>query len=161
MKRETQNNSRWNKRATVLLATAAALTALVFTSTVEAGGHRHHRHHKHHKHHEHYKPYKQYKHYDYGHVRRHRGYRALPPAFVAPIRMHHRYGRDYRPFFVGHTYFRPHRHRHAIYVFPVRTRHGIVYREYEYCRGDLFVGQRGSRGHLAYHGNNVSFSIGF
>jgi hypothetical protein len=70
--------------------------------------------------------------------------------------MYRRHRADYRPYFAGDTWFRPHGHYHAIYVFPVRTRHGIVYREYEYCRGDLFI-----RNGLTYHGRRVNFSIGF
>jgi hypothetical protein len=127
-----------------MLATAAALTALLFTSPVEAGR-RHHKHYKPHKHHnKHHRFYIDH------------GYRHAPKPFIVPGHIHRRYRAEYRPYFVGDIYFRPHRHYHATYVFPVRTRYGIAYREYEYCRGDLFI-----RNQFSYHGRKVSFSIGF
>jgi len=144
MKRETNKNSRWKQRVLVMLATAAALTALLFTSPVEAA----------HRQHKHYKPHKHYK--EHHKVRVQHVYRPASPPFVVPERIDRRHRADFRPYFAGDLYFRPHRHFHDIYVFPVRTRHGIVYREYEYCRGDLFI-----RSHLSYHGERVSFSIGF
>jgi hypothetical protein len=125
-----------------MLATVAALSALLFTSPAEAGRHKHHKYHKHNK-----------KHVK---VRVQGVHRHAPPAFVAPVRIHHRLRAGYRPFFTGEVWFRPHRHYHETYIFPVRTRHGVVYREYEYCRGDLFISN-----HISYHGRNVSFSVGF
>jgi len=125
----------------ITLILAAAFSALLFTSPVEAGN----------RHRRHYKPYKHHK-----KVQIHHGHRALPPIFHAPVRMHHRQKSQFRSFFAGDAYFRPHRHYHAIYVIPVQTRHGIVYREFEYCRGDLFV-----RNQFSYRGRNVSFNISF
>jgi hypothetical protein len=134
----------------ITLILAAAFSALLFTSPVEAGN-KHRRHDKPYKHQGQYKPYKHH-----NKVQMHRGHRAAPPIFHAPARMHQRHRNDYRSFFAGDTYFRPHRHYHAVYVFPIRTRHGVVYREFEYCRGDMFV-----RNQFSYRGRNVSFNIGF
>jgi hypothetical protein len=140
MKREKNRTGRWKRRALMMLAAAAALTALLFTSPVEAGR-KHQRHHKPHKHHRFYIDH---------------GYRHAPKPLIVPGHIHRRYRSEYRPYYVGDTYFRPHGHYHAVYIFPVRTRHGIVYREYEYCRGDLFI-----RNHISYSGRRVSFRIGF
>lgn len=161
MKRETKNDSRLKNRAIVLLAAAAAFTALVFTSPVQAGGHGHRKPNAHQKHHQRYKPYKQFKHYDYGHVRVHSGRRVMPAAFVAPARINARFRAEFRPYLVREIWVGAHRHHHEIYVFPIRTRHGIVYREYDYCRGDLFFPHRENHGQIVYNGRNVSFSIGF
>jgi hypothetical protein len=75
---------------------------------------------------------------------------------VVPRRISRRQVAQFRPFFAGEVYYRPHRHDHAVYYFPVRTRRGIVYEARYYCRGSLHDG-----GHVAYHGRNVSFRVNF
>jgi hypothetical protein len=126
------------RKSIMTLILAAAFLALLFTSPVEAGNKR-------------YKAHKNHK-----QVQKHSVHRAALPAFVVPARMHNRHRVDYRPFNGGDVYFRPHGHYHAIYIFPVHTRRGVVYREFEYCRGDMFV-----RNQISYRGTNVSFNIGF
>lgn len=75
---------------------------------------------------------------------------------VAPRRIRAREVRVYRPYFSGRVYYPGHRHAHAVYFFPVRTRHGVVYRPHDYCDGRLF-----RDGFVAYHGDRFGFTIGF
>jgi hypothetical protein len=124
------------RKSIITLILAAAFSAALFTSPVEAGR-------------KDYKPRKKQ-------VQLHRAHLAAPLAFHAPARMQHHLVAEYRPFFAGDIYFGPHRHYHAIYLFPVQTGHGVVYREFEYCGGDLFF-----RNQISYSGANVSFNIGF
>lgn len=129
------------RKSLLTLFAAAAISALLFTSPAQA-----HRRHK-------VKTHKQHRVYFKSAPRAHYHHGA---AFVVPRKIGRRNAAVYRANWGGDVYFRPHRHHHAIYVFPVHTRRGVVYREYEYCRGRLFV-----RGHAGFHGRRVSFSVGF
>jgi hypothetical protein len=137
------------RKSLLTLFAVAAISALLFTSPAEA--HRRHKH-KGHKHH----GVKVHKHHGVyiksaPRVRYHHG-----PAFVVPRKIGRRNAAVYRANWGGEFFFRPHRHYHDIYVFPVHTRRGVFYREYEYCRGRLFIRDR-----AGFHGRRVSFSIGF
>jgi hypothetical protein len=129
------------RKSLLTIFAAAAISALLFTSPAQA--HRRHKV-KIHKHHGVYVK-------SAPRVHDHHG-----PAFVVPRKIGRRNAAVYRANRGGEIYFRPHNHRHAIYVFPVYTDRGIFYREYEYCGGRLFV-----RGRAGFHGRRVSFSIGF
>ncbi len=92
----------------------------------------------------------------YGHpVDRHHGHRmghghghyvAGHRPFVIPSRIAHTSTKVYRPYYRGRVYYRPHRHRHALYYFPIRTPAGWVERPYFYCEGALFDYRVASRG---------------
>ncbi len=56
----------------------------------------------------------------------------------------------YRPYYHGRVFFKPHRHFHAVYHFPVYTAYGIAYEPYYYCDGALFL--------PPYYGGYVSYS---
>jgi hypothetical protein len=84
----------------------------------------------------------------------HRGGRYV---LVVPRRIRSFGYAHYRPYYRGVSWFRPHGHYHSVYLFPVRTEAGLIYRPHYYCRGTLF----GSGARLAYHGRHVGFSVGF
>jgi hypothetical protein len=128
------------RKSLLTLFAAAAIAALLFTSPAQA--HRRNKI-KVHKHHGVYVKSAPRIH--------HHG-----PAFVVPKKIGRRDAAALRASWAGDLYFRPHRHHHAIYVFPVHTKHGVIYREFEYCRGRLFV-----RDEVGFHGRRVSVSIGF
>ena len=71
------------------------------------------------------------------------------------LRKHH--VRHYNDYFDGYVYFRPHRHRHAVYVFPVYIDGYWSWRPHYYCEGDLFHGH----GSVGYDGRRFSFRLGF
>lgn len=64
----------------------------------------------------------------------------------------HRYDR----FLDNDFYYRPHRHRHSVYNFPVRSDGHWVQRPYEYCDGSLFVS-----GRVTIERPRFSLSFGF
>ncbi len=45
----------------------------------------------------------------------------------------------FRPYYRGRAYYRPHRHHHARYHFPVYFRGRVIHRSYDYCGDDLYV----------------------
>lgn len=73
--------------------------------------------------------------------------------FVVPNRIVFREVGHYRPYFDGRAYYRPHRHHHVIYSFPVYTPYGIVHRHFSYCPGP--------RGYVAFQGPQFGFQVGF
>ncbi len=129
------------RKSLLTLLAAAAISALLLTSPAEA--HRRHKV-KIHKHHGVYVKSAPGVHFQHG------------PAFVVPRKIGRRNAAVYRADRGGRLYFKPHRHYHDIYVFPVQTRRGVFYREYEYCRGRLFI-----RDDVGLHGGQVTFSMGF
>jgi hypothetical protein len=146
--RDRKQKTRSYKR---LLPIALALGALLLTPAM--AGHRDHRQHRHH---------------DRGHQRPHHvrlkhghhKFRHHPSAhfhrrFVAPPTIRSAHFKTYRPYYHGRMYYRPHRHEHAVYYFPVRTRVGYAWRPHSYCNGKLY------RAHLSYHGPQISFSLSF
>ena len=75
--------------------------------------------------------------YDRQHYRSHRfarGHRDI----VAPVRLTHTALASYRDFHHGRIYYRPHRHHHAVYRFPVHTNAGWISQPHYYCNGTLF-----------------------
>jgi len=76
--------------------------------------------------------------------------------FQVPQHIHRRVRAAYRPYYEGTVWYRPHRHAHAVYYFPVLTPGGYVYRPHEYCQDSLYPG-----GYVAYSSPRVSFRIGF
>jgi hypothetical protein len=75
---------------------------------------------------------------------------------VAPRRIRAGEVRIYRPYFRGRVYDPGHRHTHAVYDFPVRTRDGVVYRPHAYCDGRLFLD-----GYVTYQGDHFGVTFGF
>ena len=150
MKRQARTRTGPRRLSLLLGLGATVLLALALTPTTEAG-----RKHKKHK---------------WKHDHRHVSYHAQPVRcaapgcrvtwarheVVVPRRISRRHVDLYRPYFAGEVYYRPHRHDHAVYYFPVRTRRGIAWEARYYCRGELLPG-----GHVAYHGRNVSFRVHF
>jgi hypothetical protein len=76
-------------------------------------------------------------------------------SFVIPDYIAHSHAGSYRPYYHGRTYFRPHRHHHAVYYFPVYTPAGYVLQPHSYCGGRLHTG------YVAYRGPNFSLSVSF
>jgi len=139
MKRKAETRNE-RKRRTLTLGCAALLAALLLTPSTLAG-HKHKR--------------KHVKHATYCTVQGCVVEHARRPV-VVPRRVKRHQAHIYRPYFGGTAYFRPHGHDHDVYYFPVRTGRGVVYRPHYYCRGSL-----SDRNHIAYHGEHVSFRVGF
>jgi len=55
-----------------------------------------------------------------------------------PARISRRSYRTYRHHHRGQAYHAPHRHHHDVYVFPVATPAGVVYRPHYYCGKRLY-----------------------
>ena len=75
--------------------------------------------------------------------------------FVVPVRLTHTALATYRDYHHGSIYYRPHRHYHAVYRFPVYTDAGWTWKPHDYCNGDLY------RGRERHHNHQVRFSIRF
>lgn len=89
--------------------------------------------------------------YEHRYDRRHRYDR-----FDIPRHIHHQKRHVYRPYFEGTVYFAPHRHRHSLYLFPVRIGGAWTYREHSYCGDALFL----DHARFEYHGPRFSIRIG-
>jgi hypothetical protein len=77
--------------------------------------------------------------------------------FIVPRHIHRHHVRTYRPYYTGRAYFRPHRHNHVVYYFPVATPYGYYeYRPHFYCDGKLFIS-----GEFGSHGSHIGFSLSF
>ena len=76
--------------------------------------------------------------------------------FDIPRRIHDHRRHEYRSFYERSVYFAPHRHRHSIYLFPVRVDRGWSYREHAYCNDELFL----DHGRFEYQGRRFSIRIG-
>jgi hypothetical protein len=61
-----------------------------------------------------------------------------------PQRLERRHRQHLEVFFGGHEYYRPHRHEHRVYRFPVWIDGVVAYRPYTYCDDHLFA-DRGPR----------------
>jgi len=145
----------------IAVAAATFTFALALAVPAEAHDRRDNRHrieqrHRHHKQH------KRFDRYDKRTDRHHReDYRRFErryrhDRFDIPRHIRHQRRHEYRPFFEGTVYFAPHRHRHSVYLFPVRVGRGWSYREHYYCNDDLFL----DFGRVEYHGRRFSISIG-
>jgi hypothetical protein len=82
--------------------------------------------------------------------------RSAPPRFVIPARLDRREHRRLAPYSRGSVWYAPHRHRHAVYSFPVRFDGVWVERPHYYCEGALY-----ERARIRYDGPRISFRIGF
>ncbi|NIM00789.1 MAG: hypothetical protein GTN89_07730 [Acidobacteria bacterium] len=120
--------------------------------------HRDHRHHeKQHKRFDRYERRHREQRYDHRFDRRHRHDRRYRfDRFDVPHRIRHHRRDLYRPYFEGTVYFAPHRHRHSVYLFPVRIGGVWTYREHYYCDDALFL----DYGRFEYHGPRFSIRIG-
>ncbi len=56
-----------------------------------------------------------------------------------PKRIHYRERRALRPYYAGRVFYRPHRHHHVAYHFPVFVNGIVNYRPYYYCEDHLFL----------------------
>lgn len=116
------------------------LSLLLLTSTAEARDKRHRDRNRDHDRQRH------SRHFDYSPRRDHQGQRhqRRPKVrhrrefrrFEIPSRISSR--RDFRRFRHRDVYYRPHRHAHRIYMFPVFDGHDHVYRPFHYCDGRRF-----------------------
>lgn len=149
----TKTNVRSRGTRIALAATLVAAAALAFSGDALAGGK-----HKHFKSHGH------------GHGHSHGAVVYVPaPVRIAPIvvptRIYAKKAYRYDPYFVENAWYGPHRHVHAVYRFPVETRHGIVYRPYGYCDGHLveevYLPAPRPRGYVTFGGENFRIGIGF
>ncbi|MDH3628502.1 MAG: hypothetical protein OES25_12730 [Acidobacteriota bacterium] len=59
--------------------------------------------------------------------------------FTAPRLIVRNQAHRYDPYYFDDFYYRPHRHQHSVYRFPVRIEGRWVHRPFEYCEGSLFV----------------------
>jgi hypothetical protein len=59
-----------------------------------------------------------------------------------PDRIERRHRAHLEIFLGGREYYRPHRHDHEIYNFPVHVGGGVEYRPYSYCRGEIYGAAR-------------------
>jgi hypothetical protein len=55
-----------------------------------------------------------------------------------PERIERRHRAHLQVFFGGREYYRPHRHDHDVYNFPVYVGGGVEYRPYSYCRDEIY-----------------------
>jgi hypothetical protein len=116
-----------------------------------------HRHpvHSHHPGKGHHKQIKHYKHHGH-HVRGGHVY-VSRPRFVAPPRIVLAADvRTFDPYYQGQIYYGPHRHRHAVYAFPVATPYGVAYQPHYYCGGELHT-----RARISFSSPRFSVSVGF
>jgi len=63
---------------------------------------------------------------------------AHPVVVVVPSRLARYDLVRYRRFQRGDDWYEPHRHVHAVFVFPVRTEHGVMWLRTSYCAGARF-----------------------
>ncbi len=75
--------------------------------------------------------------------------------FVVPQRIGRKHFANYRPYYERNVYFRPHRHQHSLFLFPVFNGYRYVMRPHYYCEGELYGG------HVAYNGRRGGFRIDF
>ena len=73
------------------------------------------------------------------------------PNVIVPQAISFRHPGPYGQFYAGRVYYRPHHHYHTTYNLPVVVRHRVVYRPYNYCRGQLFVRHSRPLPPLAFH----------
>ncbi len=147
----SRTTSTWPKVLGLAALSCALLTPAMAHDTRRPSDHHHGRHHvtlrQHHaRHGNHF--------YDRHHYRSHGpawGHRE----FVVPVRLTRTALATYRDYHHGRIYYRPHRHYHAVYNFPVYTNAGWAYRPHYYCDGDLYRGRR------PYHDHHVRFSVHF
>ena len=92
--------------------------------------------------------------YDRYHRRSH-GHARGQREFVVPVRLSPQALATYRDYHYGRIYYRPHRHHHAVYNFPVYTNAGWAYRSHYYCNGALYAG------HVPYNHRHVRLSFRF
>ena len=145
--------------ARITLVATTFLVALALASPAEANDRRDPRHrveHRHQRHHAHHKHHRQFDRYDHRAFRHERSFRY--DRFDIPHRIHGNRRNVVREYHEGSVYFAPHRHRHAVYVFPVRIGHSWGFREHFYCDGDLFFDHHGR---VDFHGRRFSISLGF
>jgi hypothetical protein len=127
-------------RALMTAAFGLALALMVSSSPALAHGKhgrdraRHGRHHRvHHRHHhKYYRP-------PVVHHRHRSEFVRRAVRFAVPHRIYTHSLPHYRSYYRGRSYYRPHRHDHAVYMFPVSTPYGVVYRPHAYCGDRLFV----------------------
>ncbi len=81
----------------------------------------------------------------YGRDVRH-GYRRGTVPRKISMRGHNPYDLHY----AGRSYYRPHRHHHSVYRFPVLIGGRVAYRPYDYCGDSLFLSGTVSLPYLAF-----------
>jgi hypothetical protein len=143
------------KLGILAIAVVAAIGSSLVAAPAQAG----------HKHkHKHGKKHVEYVHRSHGHAVPHavrHGHGRIgvgfstPRPFLVPRHIGPAARGTFRPYYHELVYFRPHRHHHAVYFFPVRTRFGWTWQPHSYCEGNLF------RGRVAYDGPRVSFDVRF
>jgi hypothetical protein len=84
---------------------------------------------------------------------RHRSHHHSHGDFLVPLSIRFDDVYRYRPYYERRAYYRPHRHHHVIYSFPVYTEYGVTYHPYAYCSGP--------RGFVAFQSPRAEFYLGF
>ena len=75
----------------------------------------------------------------------------IRPNVVVPHAISFRHPGPFGQFYAGRVYYRPHHHYHATYNLPVVVNHRVVYRPYNYCRGQLYLRTGATLPHLAFN----------
>ena len=123
------------------------------------GADRDHRHQRYEGRRGHHSQFRGRRHHDRDYSHGHRGYRHGHRNFSIPRTIVRDRFDPHRPYFHGRSYFRPHRHHHSVYRFPVYTDYGVSYRYYPYCEGNLYAD--GISGRVRLHGDRFSIDVGF
>ena len=81
--------------------------------------------------------------------------------FDVPVRIYAGGYPRYREYYRGAAYYRPHRHEHAVYYFPVRVATGVIYQPHYYCGAELYAGHDRAHGYVSYAGPRVQVGVRF
>ncbi len=141
-------------RRLVPFAFALGAFALALPAAADHRPHKKHRYDKHYRHHDRHAHHDRY--HDHDRCERHHRYDTGHQRFVIPDFID-RHDDRYDDYYVGRTWYRPHRHRHAVFAFPVWRHDRYVNRDFYYCDGRRYHPR--SRGHVGYHGRRVYVGI--
>jgi hypothetical protein len=79
---------------------------------------------------------------------------------VVPQTISYRHPGPFGRFYAGRAFYRPHHHYHTTYNLPVVMNGRVVYRPYNYCRGQLYVRSGSALPPLAFNvvfGDNYDY----
>ena len=93
------------------------------------------------------------------HVARHDGHRNNYQHVPRRFRAHER--RAYHQYYRGRSYYRPHRHHHEVYRFPVYLRGRIIYQPYAYCGDQVFFQRPTPLPRLAFGVSFGNWGVGY
>lgn len=79
--------------------------------------------------------------------------------YDVPRHIRHDHRHHYKRHHYKRSYFRPHRHYHEVYRFPVYTSYGRYWEYVPYCNGEVYYD--GLHGSFGFYGDRVRIRIGF